>query len=774
MKKLFTSSLTLLILCFSGVAWGQTNNYFGTEGDLNGNKWSTNPAGPYNQAFNTTGGGIMNFDNAVPTTKWAGAITVAGINVNANFSIGSSVAGASIQAYNSGIVPIFVASGVTANWGPYPFSSGVATAGYTKNGGGTLVTAGGTYGGGFTLNEGTLVAPNGGPALNAMGGGATNTLTINGGTIAAVAARDFSGKYPGGITIGGNFTLGSSTAPAVGSSNLTFSNNVSLGSNATRTITIGGTGTYTFSGAIGGDGSGITVAATEAGKLLLTGGNTYTGLTTVNGGTLELNRTGGNTLPATNNVVVNGGTLTISKNQTLNDLTLNGGTLSIASGVTLTVTGTYALNGGTVSGAGSLVVEPTATLSTSLVTGLPTGCACSPSGSYLFNGTEDQVTGPGLPASVAGLTINSTGNLTLTNPVTVNTLTLTQGKLTLGDHTLTVINLVGGGSNSYVVTDGVGALKMPVEAGQPKDFPVGASTSSYDPVTINPASSTDFEVEVKATATAADFPGAISNYSKVAKRKWRITPTAAPGATVLKLRNGGTKIVPVNPKMGHFKTATNTWEELSATFNTTDDTWTATATDFSPFGVGDQGGFAAPLPISLLFFEAAKKGQEALLTWRTASEENNDYMAVERSSNGFDFREIGRVNGAGNSTSFRDYNFTDSRPLKGINYYRLRQVDYDGTSEYHKIVALQFNDESGDVFLLPTAVADQFDVVFTAPLETKVLLEIYSLSGHLLLSESIASGSQTKVVHVADMHPGIYLVRLGTGTAVITKRFVKL
>lgn len=712
----------------------------------------------------------MNFNNAVPTTKWAGAITVAGINVNANFSIGSAVPGASIQAYDAGIVPIFVASGVTANWGPYPFSTGVATAGYTKNGGGTLVTAGGTYGGGFTLNEGSLVAG----GVNAMGGNTTNTLTINGGTIAASAARDFSGKYPGGITIGGNFTLGSTISPALGSASLTFNNAVSLGSDATRTITIGGTGTYTFSGAIGGNGSGITVAATEAGRLRLTGGNTYTGLTTVNGGTLELNRAAGNTLPATNNVVVNGGTLTISKNQTLNNLTLNGGTLSIGADVTLTVTGIYALNGGTVSGAGSLVVDPAATLSTSMSSGLPAGCACSTTGSYLFNGTEDQVTGPGLPASVAGLTINTAGNLTLSNPVTVNTLTLTQGKLTLGDHTLTVTNLVGGGSNSYVVTDGAGALKMPVVAGQPKDFPVGASTSSYDPATITPTSSTDFEVEVKATATASDFPGTISNFSKVAKRKWRITPTAAPGATVLKLRNGGVKIVPANPRLGHFKTATNTWEELSATFNSADDTWTGTTTDFSPFGIGDDGGFAALLPIELLSFQAEWKNGTALITWRTASEQNNDYMAVERSANGATFREIGRVSGARNSSSPIDYSFVDQRPNSGVNYYRLRQVDMDGSFTYHKIVALASIDRADEVALVPTAVAGNFDLVFGTPLNRAVKMAMYNTAGQLLRQEVIAAGSMVKSVEAGTLEQGLYIVRLDIGNAVVTRRFVKL
>ena len=166
-----------------------------------------------------------------------------------------------------------------------------ATAGYVFTGPGTFAITGNTYGGGFTLNSGTIVAR----GTNAMGSG--STLTINGGTIAGNASRDLSTKYPGGITIGGDFQLGalSSAVPlSSDTANITLSNSTSLG-NATRTATIGANGNYTLGGIISGPpGSGFTINNLSGtnGRIILTGNNTFTGPTTINGGTLSLNASG--------------------------------------------------------------------------------------------------------------------------------------------------------------------------------------------------------------------------------------------------------------------------------------------------------------------------------------------------------------------------------------------------------------------------------------------------------------------------------------------------
>ncbi|NHM07659.1 T9SS sorting signal type C domain-containing protein [Flavobacterium sp. CYK-4] len=359
--------IMLICLVSNQQVLGQTNNYFGTSGTLSGSVWSTNPAGPYTSALVTTGGAIINFENAT-TSITGGAITVAGINATANATITSI--GGTISNFSNGNVPVNVSSGVTLDFAGNAMTTS-ATASYTKNGSGAWALGGATWGGGFTLNGGTIVAR----GVNCMGSG--GVLTINGGTIGANANRDLSGKYSN-IVVGGDFTLGSPTSPAVTTANLTFSNTMALGTSTSRTITIGGTGTYTLGGVISGSGSNLTVASTAAGTIVLTGANTYNGTTTVSGGTLRLNRTGGTTLPTGNSVVVNSGaTLTISTAQQLNNLTVDAGGTVILN-ATLTISGTATINGtlqigqggfATTTGGGSYTYGSNGTLAYNLTSG---------------------------------------------------------------------------------------------------------------------------------------------------------------------------------------------------------------------------------------------------------------------------------------------------------------------------------------------------------------------------------------------------------------------
>lgn len=96
--------------------------------------------------------------------------------------------------------------------------------------------------------------------------------------------------------------------------------------------------------------------------------------------------------------------------------------------------------------------------------------------------------------------------------------------------------------------------------------------------------------------------------------------------------------------------------------------------------------FRSPLPIELTTFAAIEYNGRVMLEWETATEENNEFMAIEHSLDGRNFREIGRVIGAGSTQETRHYSFTDAAPAYGINYYRLRQVDFDGSMEYSPIV----------------------------------------------------------------------------------------
>ena len=168
-----------------------------------------------------------------------------------------------------------------------------------------------------------------------------------------------------------------------------------------------------------------------------TGGNTYTGLTTVSGGTLRLNKSGGTTIPNTNNVTVDGGTLKVSTNQTLNNLTLTSGTVIIDAGVTLTITGTITRTSG--------VIQGTAT-SNLVITGA--------SGTVAF----DQTT-PGTTNVLKNLTISGSGTTTLSN-----TLNITAGSSS-GTVTVGAGASLATGGNLTLKSDALGTASVGNSAG---------------------------------------------------------------------------------------------------------------------------------------------------------------------------------------------------------------------------------------------------------------------------------------------------------------------
>lgn len=95
------------------------------------------------------------------------------------------------------------------------------------------------------------------------------------------------------------------------------------------------------------------------------------------------------------------------------------------------------------------------------------------------------------------------------------------------------------------------------------------------------------------------------------------------------------------------------------------------------------------LPTSLLSFNGKWENNESVLTWKTATEQNNSHFRLFHSADGKDFNEIGKVTGTGNSSEVSEYRFTHLFPHPGINYYKLISTDFDGTDHYKGIVAVE-------------------------------------------------------------------------------------
>ena len=296
----------------------------------NTSRWNNDSDGPgYGDLFTANNNvlfssGSYSFAGMGASTN-VGNVTVAN-NVTVNFAStsGSFATNSAVRTFNIGTGSIFDFNATAI--------SVAGSTGFVKNGEGVLGTGIGDFKGGFTLNEGTVIAR----GQTGMGSGATNVLTLTGGTLASNNSRNFeSTRFGGGIVVGGNVQFGElATKVSIASStaNLVFANDVSLGA-TTRTFTIGNNGTHTFSGVLsGGATTGLTVAAAGAvtGRVILSGlNNTYSGPTTITSGILQLGSAGA---IAASPVVLNGGTLTssfVGTIQTTGTLSLNSGTNSI-------------------------------------------------------------------------------------------------------------------------------------------------------------------------------------------------------------------------------------------------------------------------------------------------------------------------------------------------------------------------------------------------------------------------------------------------------------
>lgn len=183
----------------------------------------------------------------------------------------------------------------------------------------------------------------------------------------------------------------------------------------------------------------------------------------------------------------------------------------------------------------------------------------------------------------------------------------------------------------------------------------------------------------------------------------------------------------------------------------------------------------AILPIQLASFAGDKKGSSIHLSWRTATEQNNDYMAVERSADGAKFDELGRVKGAGTTQEPQAYTFTDYAPLRGLNYYRLRQVDYDGAFEYHQVISVLFDGkETGlGIQAFPNPVQDQLQARWAAAPDVSTTLRLLDMTGRQLATYKLAAGVGAFEVPLNVLPAGLYFLEVRQGQETGVLRFRK-
>lgn len=169
-------------------------------------------------------------------------------------------------------------------------------------------------------------------------------------------------------------------------------------------------------------------------------------------------------------------------------------------------------------------------------------------------------------------------------------------------------------------------------------------------------------------------------------------------------------------------------------------------------------------PVVLLDFYTECKGNEIILEWMTASEENNDYFTIERSTDGIFWFVVDIVKGAGNSNSLIKYEYTDMMVNNGYVYYRLSQTDYDGSIEYLGIEKVSCSDSHEDEASIISISQNEGQgginmILYSPDAEREVIVEIYDYRGQQIVSRKISTEEGHNIITINEfiVSSGIYL-----------------
>ncbi|AKQ44887.1 hypothetical protein TH63_03425 [Rufibacter radiotolerans] len=420
--------------------------------------------------------------------------------------------------------------------------------------------------------------------------------------------------------------------------------------------------------------------------------------------------------------------------------------------------------------------------------------------SYGFIGTGDMVSGDGLPGTVTNLLIAKTGG-TITLSKTVNVaevFTLKSGVFKTDIHELSLLRQ---DANALQLVDPSfyiqGNLRRSVGSSGTYSFPVGNVTGKrqLDLMSIG-LSGNGFQsvvVSFKPLTNHQDSELALMeggySYTHIATEGvWNVVPNNTPasgtftamaslqGFTNLEDNKFALLIRPVNSTSG------KDWETGGGTLAPPDKEGRTVAggyakrnfiTPFGQLGIATMESVTV-LPVTWLSFTGERKGQQVHLQWSTATEINNERFYIEYSADGKQFATVGTVAGAGNSNVIRNYQFQHASAASITTYYRVKQVDYDGKSEYSKVIAVKPGNKSLAQFVAyPNPSHDYLQLANITP-DATTTIDILDAKGERMDLSSTALNGTNPVINVQHLRAGNYLLQVKSSAGIQQFRFVKL
>ena len=549
-------------------------------------------------------------------------------------------------------------------------------------------------------------------------------------------------------------------------------------SRVARSTTLNGTAIIDYDnyvnqtpGIVSGTGT-MRVRTTSGGSLLIPTGN-YNAFSSAAGGTFEFYGTTNATLNATaftfNNVIFSGAS-----------------TKTLASG-SYVLNGNLTISSGTVSNTAnnsSLSIRGNWTNNSSATAFVPGAGA----GTVTFNGTTAQSIGGSFATNFNNLIVNNSSatGVTLNRPAFVaKALTLTDGFVyTTATNLLTVrhnATSTSGSATSYVAGPmkkvGTASFIFPIGTNDGSKWArIGMTTvSGYDATTEFTA---NYTFTGAANNTPAEMAGGLDHvsYAEVWDLARTLDPSNNASAQVslyyedAAIITGSGIVSPADTRVAHF--TGGFWQNMGGS-GASPITSTVAFTSFSPITFGSTVNYGSnPLPVELLNFTAVPlNNKEVILEWKTATEINNNYFLVEKSSNAIDYEVVTSVASKainGNSSTIINYDAIDSSPYFGTSYYRLKQVDFNGDYKYSDVVAVNLNENTElvfDVYPNPTD-GNTFNISFATEYDKDYFIEVYDLQGKQLLSQKViadkAGVSTFEIIPTNQFSSGMYFVKLNS------------
>jgi hypothetical protein len=426
----------------------------------------------------------------------------------------------------------------------------------------------------------------------------------------------------------------------------------------------------------------------------------------------------------------------------------------------------------------------------------------SNTGRVTFNGTTNQTLG-GTSNPIAfynlvennstGLTINL-ANVNVTNQLTMTlgNINLNANELTLGTSTANVGTLVYTNNATAHSTGGSGWMygtgkfsrwfnNSTIVIGTINGyFPLGSSTY-YHPFWFGNSGMNFGGIISIAHDPSADGNTGISSYTDVSwgntvtaisVASWKVSTTSTVdiNGTNGSIQFGGNGFVPFNSTDVNASLVSNTVEtygvptNVTATYFEVNRTGIQTADLYNNWYIGTRNTNQTPLPVDLLSFNGTCNEREVSLNWSTASESNNNYFTIDRSSDGNNWINIANIPGAGNSNQILNYSYADENHSAQIVYYRLQQTDFDGNIKSFTPISVSCSSNDDiEVTVSPNPFKNEISVSLQNFPYNSGQITIFDVIGNKISEQNIATIQNQKyktTFDVSGLANGMYFIQL--------------